>query len=72
MDTLLQPKPPTKPANQITGIFRPAHFFLDIGAPPRRVPWLSTQHLNHVLPRSPPGGCQSINPSSPLSTWVHK
>lgn len=62
MDTLLKPKPPTKQANQITGICRPARFFLVIWAP-RRAPWLNTQHLIHVLPHSPPGGCQSINPS---------
>lgn len=60
-DTLPKPKPPTKPANQITGIF-----FLVIWAP-HRAPWLSTQHFNHVLPHSPPGVYQSINPSQPLS-----
>lgn len=55
MDTLPKPKPPTKPANQITGICRPVCFFLVIWAP-RRPPWLGTHHLNHVLPHCPPGG----------------
>lgn len=32
MDTLLKPKPPTKPANQLTGIFRPSCIFLGIWA----------------------------------------
>lgn len=62
MDTLPKPKPPTKLVNQITGICRPARFFLVIYAP-CRAPWLSTQHLNHVLFHSPLASCQSINPS---------
>lgn len=73
MDTLLKPKPPTKPANQLTGISRPSCIFLGIWAA-RRALWLNAQHLNPVLSHSPLSGAQSINPSKlyhwPMKTWV--
>lgn len=73
MDTLLKPKPPTKPANQLTGISRPSCIFLGIWAA-RRALWLNAQHLNPVLSHFPLSGSQSINPSKlyhwPMKTWV--
>lgn len=62
MDTLLKPKPPTKPANQPTGIFRPSWIFLGIWAAPGALE-LSTQHLNPILFHFPVSDSQSINPS---------
>lgn len=62
MDSLLKLKPPTKPANQLTGIFRPFCIFLGIWAAHRAL-WLSTQHLNPILFPFPVSDSQPINPS---------
>lgn len=66
MDTLLKPKPPTKPAVQIRGVQRPAWDFLAVWALQRAhalPPWQSIQYLNNILPHSPTCCCQRIIPS---------